>query len=270
MSQLGAGGHMTSLSTLLLRDVKVDGNIQAELEHHMSSLTKLSLDRCVGFFSQPPPSLRAPPEAAMWACFGHQLQSLAISSCNELVYWPEKEFQSLLSLRRLDIWSCDSLIGYAPPPDDHQQQRATSSSESQRSQLLLPRLEFLRIYGCGSLGQYLTIHKCERLSEVLSLPSSLSGQLDALRELTIWDCPELRSLESCMIQLPALEEFNLLDCKRLASLPSGPQDYPSLRRLIIKDCPGIKSLPRALRQRLEGLDQKYLDAHHHQGVCLDG
>ncbi|WVZ48830.1 LOW QUALITY PROTEIN: hypothetical protein U9M48_000236 [Paspalum notatum var. saurae] len=329
-----ARGHMTSLSTLSLRDVKVDGNIQSELDH-MSSLTDLRLERCVGFFSQPPPSLRAPPEAVMWACFGHQLQSLAISSCNELVYWPEKEFQSLVSLRRLEIWSCRSLIGYAPPPDDHQQQRATSSSESQRSQLL-PRLESLRILCCGSLVEvlsfngtsalktmevhlcnkleslfsignkqqastpsndtgttntdvmtsaaqdintttnllppssleYLKIQNCERLSEVLSLPSSLSGQLDALRYLSISGCPELRSLESCMIQLPALEEFYLQDCKRLASLPSGPQDYPSLRRLVIKGCPGIKSLPRALRQRLEGLDYKDLDAHHHQAGLL--
>ncbi|WVZ48922.1 LOW QUALITY PROTEIN: hypothetical protein U9M48_000313 [Paspalum notatum var. saurae] len=332
MSQLGAGGHMTSLSTLLLRDIKVDGNIQAELEQ-MSCLTKLSLHRCVGFFSQPPPSLRAPPEAVMWVCFGHQLQSLAIKNCDELVYWPEKEFQSLVSLRRLEILWCHSLIGYAPPPDDHQKQRR-SSLESQRKPTAAPSrvsihiwlrqsyvfnfnatsaLKTMSVDFCNKLEslfsignkqqasrssndtgttssdvmtsaakdintttnllppsslEYLNIRDCERLSEVLSFPSSLSGQLDALRGLTITGCPELRLLESCMIQFPALEEFYLLDCKSLVSLPSGPQDYPSLGRLVIKDCPGIKSLPRALRQRLEGLDYKDLDAHHHQGLLV--
>ncbi|TVU05183.1 hypothetical protein EJB05_48337, partial [Eragrostis curvula] len=52
-----------------------------------------------------------------------------------LVYWPEKEFERLVSLRKLWIWSCSELIGHTRAPDDQ--------PTSERIQLF-PHLEYLK------------------------------------------------------------------------------------------------------------------------------
>lgn len=255
---------------------------------------------------------------------------------DELVYWPEKEFQNLVSLLMLKIKCCSGLIGYRVAC-------AHDQTTSERSQLL-PRLESVQIVGCENLVEVfsapalkkmyvlecdklesisgkqqdktpgnqgfstdamtsravqedlqspsvvgdtppgllpsslesLVIHNCHGLIGLHDLPSSLreidinncsklrllSGQLDALQFVMVACCPELRSLESCVIQLPALEELHLYQCKRLASLPSGPQDYSYLRCLTISECPGVKMLPMALQQRLDSLVCMVLDARH--------
>ncbi|CAL4963701.1 unnamed protein product [Urochloa decumbens] len=257
------------------------------------------------------------------------LRDLDISSCDALVYWPEKEFQSLVSLRHLGIWRCNALSGYA--------KAAPGEPISERSQLL-PKLESLTINHCASLVEVfnvpaslktmdvsecpklesilnqgpsadgvastavakpssstrdhflpclesLSIYRCESLSEVLNLPPSLikidilgcgklqflSGQLDALQRLDIWSCPELRSLESFVVEFSTLERLSLDDCKSLVvSLPDGPQAYSSLRFLRIISCPGIKSLPSSLKKRLDSLDvdDKRLDARYEGAKLL--
>ncbi|CAO2202866.1 unnamed protein product [Urochloa humidicola] len=51
----------------------------------------------------------------LWTCFV-QLQDLEIERCGHpLAYWPEKVFESLVSLRRLRILQCNDLNGYAKP-----------------------------------------------------------------------------------------------------------------------------------------------------------
>jgi Leucine-rich repeat (LRR) protein len=285
-----------------------------------SPLTALKLSGCNFLFPASP--------LALWTCFVH-LQDLTIAWCGRaLVYWPEKEFQSLVSLRHLRIYECNALIGYA--------KAAPGQPISKRSQVL-PRLESLHIWSCASLVEVfsvpaslkmidvrdcpklesifgeqhdemalnqgasadavastavpkpsssvrdhflpclesLIIWRCESLSEVYLPPSLrkinidqcgklllLSGQLDALQQLDIWRCPELRSLESCLRELSTLEHLGLHECKSLASLPDGPQTYSSLRDLRITSCPGIKSLPSSLQKRLDSIEEKELDARY--------
>lgn len=67
------------------------------------------------------------------ACF-KQLQQLCISRCPGLVYWPEKEFQCLVSLRSLEIWDCKQLVGCADAP------AAEPSIVSEHSSQPLPHL----------------------------------------------------------------------------------------------------------------------------------
>ncbi|WVZ48834.1 hypothetical protein U9M48_000237 [Paspalum notatum var. saurae] len=370
------------MPTLELSDVlvNVDGGKQEERScwDHMSSMTVMSLVSSDGFF------LGSHALIALWACFG-QLQDLTVRYCHKLVYWPEKEFRGLVSLRILAIWNCKGLIGYASS-HAHDEQATTSEEEERRSQLL-PRLESLLIWDCkslvevlsapaalkrmriaecgkleslsllpgkqqdktlkhhhqggssstddvtastaagavqeedpslpaastshqdnlsllqsslssSSLLEYLRISSCHGLSEVRRLPPSLrviridhcsnlrllSGQLDALKEISISGCPELRSLESIITSggdnstttetelipaaaaAPSLESLFLWNCKSLASLPTGPQGYySSLRKLEIRRCPAMKSLPPALQQRLDSLEEKDLDARLEPG-----
>lgn len=118
-----------------------------------------------------------PHALALWVCFG-QLQDLEIYECDDLVYWPEKVFQSLISLRRLEIYSCKNLIGYAAAV-------ANGPDQEAMSQLLLPHLESLEILGC------------ESLVEVFNFPSSL-------RVIDIWGCSKLRFMSG---QLDALNNL---------------------------------------------------------------
>jgi hypothetical protein len=202
-----------------------------------------------------------------------QLQHLDFSYCDALVHWPEKEFQSLVSLRRLIIYCCEKLIGYAP-----QATAAEPSTTSEPSSELLPRLESLLIYGCLSMV------------EVFKLPASL-------RKMEIYHCTKLEYMYSRRLQQgqvassihqgpspvysevssssanarttslagvpylpPSLVLLYINDCKSLSSLPNGPQAYSSLQRLVITECPSLKMLPTCLQQRLSSIPKKYLDA----------
>ena len=76
-----------------------------------------------------------------------------------------------------------------------------------------------------------------------SAPRVALGQLGALKSLKIVHSPELRSLETCIVDLPSLESLYLRGCENLSSLPraraGGPQEYSSLRELTIRRCPGV-------------------------------
>lgn len=105
-----------------------------------------------------------------------------------------------------------------------------------------------------------------------SAPRVALGQLGALKSLKIVHSPELRSLETCIVDLPSLESLYLRGCENLSSLPraraGGPQEYSSLRELTIRRCPGVKSLPSALQQRLDNglMDKTDLDFRLCQGT----
>uniref|UniRef100_K3ZDQ8 Uncharacterized protein n=1 Tax=Setaria italica TaxID=4555 RepID=K3ZDQ8_SETIT len=174
-----------------------------------------------------------------------------LGDCESLV----EVFNVPASLKTMDLRGCPKLKSiFGEQQDEPTFNQGPSAvpklSSSAHDHLLLPCLEYLRIY------------RCESLSEVLNLPPSLrnidicecgklqllSGQLDGLRKLDIW--------------FSTLERLRLRECKSLASLPDGPQAYSSLRDLFIKSCPGIQSLPSSLKKRLDDLIYKYLDARH--------
>ncbi|KAM3298103.1 hypothetical protein ACQJBY_039861 [Aegilops geniculata] len=222
------------------------------------------------------------------ACFVH-LQDLSIVRCHALTHWPETLFKGLVSLRKLLIWQCDNLTGYA-------QASAEPSTSSETSQLL-PRLESLRIWYCENLVELFNvpaslrtmyIHDCSKLEstsgrkqqqgqsvssihqgsssiEELSLQGcdGLTGVLyfpPSLKRLVIVNCDGLASLESWSPELPSLDHLQLFYCKTLESLPDVPQAYSSLKYLRIRDCPGLKTLPASLQQRLGSIEEEYVDA----------
>ena len=134
--------YITSLSSLEVRAPNKEEN-SAELEvvrEHKSPLGDLYLEGCDLFFS-------GSSALALWKCFG-QLATLEIVECDALVYWPEKLFQGLVSLRTLHIFKCNKLTGRTEDEASHEQ-----SALVQRSGTLLPRLESLAIRGCESLVQ---------------------------------------------------------------------------------------------------------------------
>ncbi|CAL4910060.1 unnamed protein product [Urochloa decumbens] len=218
----------------------------------------------------------------LWACFA-QLVDLEIWSCDALVYWPEKVFQALASLRTLSIWNCNKLTGRT--------QETSEQSASERSGLL-PRLESLRLGACPYLVEVpnsclpaslktLFIHSCfidlestefgqqENASSlippstaVLKLPSSASHPfLPCLETLDITLCyrlsevanlpPSIKALKigwcsnlgSLSGQLDGLRTLTIENCCKLKSLESCLGSLPSLEYLDLYRCRSLQSLP---------------------------
>ncbi|XP_073104922.1 putative disease resistance protein RGA3 [Elaeis guineensis] len=199
------------------------------------------------------------------------LLSLSIKYCDDLVYWPEEEFRSLNSLKKIDFYGCNKLVGPSPLP-------SSSSVDGE----LLPNLEELDIVHCDGLLELpklptslksLYVGYCPKLNSLTeglqhatalemvdisgcpsltSLPADL-GHLTALTSMYISELPGLKSLPQGLGQLAALKSLCIHICRNLSSLPEGMQGLTSLQDLSIRQCPRLSSLPEGLQQRLPGL-----------------
>jgi hypothetical protein len=152
------------------------------------------------------------------------IENLEIFKCSVLVHWPEKAFQSLVSLRTLYIVACENLTGYAQDPLE------PSASESSR---YLPGLKTIQLAFCSSLV------------EMFNVPASVVN-------ISITGCQKLESIlgkqQQGMSELssspmnhpcPCLEYIYLDGCDSLSGVLHLPS---SLRSLRIKSCSNIQVL----------------------------
>jgi hypothetical protein len=138
----------------------------------------------------------------MWTCFV-QLQDLTIYNCNALVHWPEKEFQSLVTLSRLKIKGCNSLTGYAQTPEP---------SIPERCQLV-PRLDSLEIKNCKKMVAVFDVPASLKTMDisVCTKLESIFGKQQGKSELRQGSCSDDSSL-------PCLETLSLDGCTSLSGV----------------------------------------------------
>ncbi|KAJ4776083.1 NBS-LRR-like resistance protein [Rhynchospora pubera] len=188
-----------------------------------------------------------------WKCFTC-LQHLSIWRCENLKYWPEKEFRSLNCLTYIFVYSCPNFLG---SQDDLPSERSITEA-------LLPKLEEMSIRNCPDM---IEIPKCSTSIKILSifnnkklerLPEWL-GSMVSLKKLEITFCDNLQSLPSSIGGLTSLEKLEIGYCENFANLPEGMDGLKALEVLKIKECPKIRVLPEGLLQQLKNLDQLWIE-----------
>nr|TKW29820.1 hypothetical protein SEVIR_3G420350v2 [Setaria viridis] len=196
-----------------------------------SPLTRLQLRGCNFLFPSSP--------LALWTCFV-QLQHLAIWN-HALVYWPEKEFQSLVSLRLLSIDKCSGLIGYA--------KAAPGQPISERSRQVLPRLVSLYIEDCESLVEVFNVPASLKMMDLRGCPKLKSTFGEQQDEPTLNQGPSAApKLSSSARDVPCLEYLRILRCESLSEVLNLP---PSLREILIRECGKLQ----LLSGQLDGLQR---------------
>jgi hypothetical protein len=130
--------YISLLSELRLSVCDKESALELDCENNIESpLLNLRLYGC-NFFLLSSPSL---PTVGIWRWFG-KLVSLEIYCCHALIYWPEDVFQCLVSLKHLEVYVCNTLVGPAqvkggPAPTTP----------------VLPRLNSLHVLKCDSLAE---------------------------------------------------------------------------------------------------------------------
>ncbi|XP_037448264.1 putative disease resistance protein RGA4 [Triticum dicoccoides] len=206
-----------------------------------SPLTVMQLWCCNSFFGT------GAPEPCDY--FEH-LEELEIDKCDALAHWPEKVFQSLVTLRRLTIRSCKNLTGYSQAP--------LESSASERSQHL-PALESLELKECESLVEMFNVPTSLKRIQIQSCPKLefICGKQQGMSELVQGSSCSEAIVPTAVSELssspmnqfcPCLEYLWLFSC---GSLPSVLNLPPSLETIYIGCCSSIQ----VLSCRLDGLQK---------------
>uniref|UniRef100_A0ACD5W8D8 Uncharacterized protein n=1 Tax=Avena sativa TaxID=4498 RepID=A0ACD5W8D8_AVESA len=212
-----------------------------------SPLTVLEFECCNLFFGS--------GGLELWDYFVH-LGVLLIDRCDVLVHWPEKVFNSLVSLKRLQMKHCNNLTGYTQGP--------VQPSASERSQHL-PALEFLRLEQCASLVEMFNVPASLKRMNIMwcSKLESIFGkqQLGTSELVQGSSCSEavvptaVSQLSSSLVNhfCPYLEYLWLIECGSLSGVLHLP---PSLKTIEIWYCSSIQ----VLSCQLDGLPKPEVTA----------
>ncbi|KAL6845697.1 hypothetical protein ACP4OV_024520 [Aristida adscensionis] len=223
--------YMSSLCKLMLQVSDTDAALQLD-QICESSISELSIIGCSFFF----PSSPWQPIVGIWKWFG-QLQELSISHCDVLVYWPEDEFISLVSLKKLYISQCNKLTGRA---------QVTGAPTRPRDQVL-PQLKEITIWDCAILTELFVLPPSLTSIDVQRCPNfqfiwgkehtvPVSTQSEHGNDLASTSMPEQPPKTFC---LPCLDNLVVGGSNKLAALPNLP---PSLKILFIYSCPELHSV----------------------------
>ena len=98
---------MSSLSVLELLVRGTEAALELDQNQELS-ITEMNITGC-GFLFASSPSRHI---VGIWKWFG-QLQALEIRRCSSVIYWPDEEFLSLVSLTKLKFLWCSKLTGRA-------------------------------------------------------------------------------------------------------------------------------------------------------------
>ncbi|VAH12157.1 unnamed protein product [Triticum turgidum subsp. durum] len=237
------GRYLSSLTKLTMNLEYTETSSEAECTsivlmdskekwNQKSPITAVVLGCCNSFFG--------PGALEPWDYFVH-LEELVIYRCDMLVHWPEEVFQSLVSLRRLEIRKCDNLTGYAETP--------LEPSTSKRSQHL-PGLESLNLYDCANLVEMfnvtsslkkMIITSCMKLEFIYGKQQGMSDLLqgsscsEAIVRAAVSELPSSPMSHFC----PRLEDLHLVACGSLLAVLNLP---PSLKNIYIVGCSSIQVL----------------------------
>ncbi|XP_062200892.1 putative disease resistance protein RGA4 [Phragmites australis] len=223
--------YMSLLSKLTLAVRSRETTPQLDFENDESSVSELRLDGCNFFF----PSSPSPPSTGVWKWFG-KLIDLTIHNCDVLIYWPEEVFRNLVSLKQLQIYSCNKLIGPTQ----------LTAEPTQTTDQVLPHLNSIFIFGCESLVELfilppsltsIDISCCPNLESIWRKeeqfgPCTTTTHPPSNDEASTSHVPE-QSSSPPNHPPPCLESLHILGCHKLVALPNLP---PSLKWLFIDDC----------------------------------
>ncbi|KAM3399404.1 hypothetical protein ACQJBY_004666 [Aegilops geniculata] len=171
-----------------------------------------------------------------WVYFVH-LEELRIDACNVLVHWPEKVFQSLVSLRRLEIINCENLTGYEQAP--------LEPSTTERNQHLRG-LESLWLYSCANLVEMFNVPASVKKIDICGCRKleSIFGKQHGMSDLVEWSSCSEASMPTAVSSpvnhfCPCLEALELRKCGGLPAVLNLPL---SLQTIYIVSCHSIQVL----------------------------
>ncbi|KAL5537502.1 hypothetical protein UlMin_045123 [Ulmus minor] len=215
----------------------------------LTSLSSLSIWRCPNFIMFPGDGFTFPSLLNLW-----------IYRCDRLKFLPETLHNLFPSLQDLSIHSClevesFSVIGLplklrSLVISGWNWSALINSNWMSWNLKTLPNLTRFHILGSGDVTSFpeegllpptLTSLLLKHFSSLETLDNSGLGALTSLRQLSIGDCPKLKTIQG----LPtSLEELNIRRCPLLETLDnSGLGALTSLKELRIEGCPKLNALP---------------------------